>query len=175
MEQLQMTANETGRNAESTLPVQTFVWNIDPSLSPRDQITKLTADMLQATTCQVEMPVKHSFARGMYIREMFIKKGSLVVGKIHRQECINICASGDISILTETGFMRVVAPFQIVSPAGMQRVGYANEDTVWINIFRTDETDIEKLEIDLVLSDAEAIALIDPTGKYFKTMEKLCR
>lgn len=155
------------------IPAEVFVWNIDHSLPPRDQIAKIVSEMLQATGSHVNLPVVNSFAKGMYIRTMFIPKGALIAGKIHKQECINICAQGDISILTETGSMRVVAPFNIVSPAGTQKVGFAHEDTTWINVFLTDETDIDVLERELVLSDTEAINHIDPDRKYFKVMEKI--
>lgn len=138
------------------------------SLTMREKIASLAADLMACTELQVELPVRHIFAKGMYIREMFIPKGSIVVGKIHKQECINICSQGDIFITTESGQMRVIAPYTVVTPPGIQRVGYAYQDTVWANIFLTDETDIEKLEQELVLNDAEAVAFLDPEGKFFK-------
>lgn len=175
MAQIPDEVSETARLRQQLQPVQRFAWNIDPALPPREQIAKLIAGMLAAPACHVHFPVTHHFAKGMYIRTMFIAKGRLIAGKVHRQECINICAAGDISILTETGSMRVTAPFQIVSPAGMQRIGYAHEDTTWINIFLTDETDIATLERDLVFTDAEAIALIDPDYQYFTPLEAVCQ
>lgn len=145
------------------------------ALPKREQIASFIADLLAASDDHIEFDVKHSFAPGMYIREMFIPKGSVVVGKIHRGECVNVCPMGDIEIVTEAGDMHVVAPFTAVSAPGTQKIGFAREDTVWINIFRTDETDIEKLENELVYSDAEAFALLDPAGKYFKKKELACQ
>jgi hypothetical protein len=92
-----------------------------------------------------ELPVKHTFADGMYTREMFIPKGTIVIGKIHKQECMNFCVKGKIYVATETGSMLVEAPYSVASPAGLQRIGYAMEDTIWINVFRTDETDSETI------------------------------
>jgi len=145
------------------------------ALPKREQIASFIADLLAATDDHMEFDVKHSFAPGMYIREMFIPKGSVVVGRVHRDECVNICPMGDIDIVSEAGDVRVVAPFTAVSAPGTQKIGYAHEDTVWINVFRTDETDIEKLEKALVYSDAEAFALLDPAGKYFKVKELECQ
>jgi hypothetical protein len=144
------------------------------ALPKREQIASLIADLLASTEDHMELDVKHSFAPGMYIREMFIPKGTFIVGKVHRTECINICPMGDIEIVTEAGDMRVTAPFNAVSAAGTQKIGFAREDTIWINVFRTEETDIETLERELAYSDAEAYALLDPEGKYLKIKELEC-
>ncbi len=93
-----------------------------------------------------EHQTKHTFLDGVYMRELFIPKGTLLIGKVHRLGCMNIVAKGDISILTENGSARVKAGHTAVSLAGTQKVGYAHEDTVFINVFRTDETRIEAVE-----------------------------
>lgn len=109
---------------------------------------------------EADFPLTHTFAKGIYSREMFIPKGSLIVGKIHKKECLNIVSKGDIYIVTETGSMRVTAPYSVVSPAGLRRVGYALEDTVWTNVFSTDETDLEKLEDELIWPSYEVMEAI---------------
>ena len=123
----------------------------------RGRIKALTDELLALPGEHIELPVVHEFAKGMYLRKLFIKKGSLLIGKIHRKECFNIVAKGDISVLTESGSMRVREGFSIVSPAGIQKVGYAHEDTVFINVFLTDETDIEKLEAEIACESYEAL------------------
>ena len=55
-------------------------------------------------------PLKHSFAEGVYIRELFIPKGYFCVGKLHRHSYINCFLKGDMTILTEDGIKRVKAP-----------------------------------------------------------------
>lgn len=120
----------------------------------RKRIQQLTADLLAlAPNEKREFEVKHTFLNGMYMRELFIPKGSLLVGKIHKLDCLNIVSKGDISILTETGSARVSAGYSVVSPAGIQKVGYAHEDTVFVNVFRADETDVEKIEDVVAFSD----------------------
>lgn len=109
---------------------------------------------------ETDFPLTHSFSKGLYAREMFIPKGSLIVGKIHKKECLNIVSKGDIYVVTETGSMRVTAPYSVVSPAGLRRVGYALEDTVWTNVFSTNETDLEKLEEELIWPSYEAMEVI---------------
>lgn len=112
-------------------------------------IARLADKLIGIPAAHREMQVEHQFADGMYIRRMFIPKGTILVGKVHRKECINVVETGDIAILTETAAKRVRAGFTLLSPAGIQKVGYANADTIFTNIFRTDETNIAALEIEI--------------------------
>jgi len=120
----------------------------DPAIV-RKQIMDLKDKMLALEHGQEEMPVEHFLMNGFYTRKLFIKKGTLLVGKIHKKACINIVASGDISVMTESGSKRVQAGYVQETPAWIQKVGYAHEDTVFINVFQTDETDIEKIEAEI--------------------------
>lgn len=124
-----------------------------PDKSPvaiRAQIRAWTQGLLALPPSeQREFEVNHTLIDGVYTRTLFIPKGSMLVGKIHLKECVNIVAKGDISVLTETGMGRFQAGHVAVSKPGIQKVGYAHEDTVFINVFRTDETDIEKIEAEI--------------------------
>lgn len=128
----------------------------DP-LVVRAKITQLKDELMAFPGEHLELPVEHIFAAGMYTRKLFIKKGTFLIGKIHRKECVNIVAQGDISVLTESGSMRVKAGYTVVSPAGIQKVGYAHEDTIFINVFLTNETDIEKIENEVACESYEAL------------------
>lgn len=108
---------------------------------------------------QREFDVRHTFLDGIYMRELFIPKGSLLVGKVHRLHCLNVVSKGDISVVTESGSARVKAGYSVASPAGLQKLGYAHEDTVFVNVFRTDETDPEKIEDVIAFSDFVAAGL----------------
>lgn len=121
----------------------------------REQIERLEAAMRELPP--VEIPPRHYFADGLYAREITIPAGTLVTGKIHRTEHLNIVSKGDITVWTEDGMKRVRAPFALVSRPGTKRVGYAHEDTVWTTIHATRETDLEALERELI----EPAALIE--------------
>jgi len=130
------------------------VFNV-PDKSPaaiRAQIRNLTKGLL-ASPDQRDFDVEHTLIDGVYTRTLFIPKGSLLIGKIHLKECVNIVAKGDISVLTETGSGRFKAGHVAVSQPGIQKVGFAHEDTVFINVFRTDETDIEKIEAQVATTE----------------------
>lgn len=120
---------------------------------------------------QLELPVEHHFAPGIYMRSLFIPAGTCLTGKIHRHAHLNIIAQGDISVLTESGVMRFQAPRVLLSSVGIKRVGYAHTDTTWITCHTnpTDESDIEKLEAMYVTNDYAQLE----RGEV-KILEKLC-
>lgn len=104
------------------------------------------AEAVMKTLPQVEMPVTHHFAEGVYGRELFIPKDTILTGKIHKFSQLNILSKGEISVLTEEGVKRVKAPFHIVSPPGTKRIAYAHEDCVWTTVHGTHEQDLDKIE-----------------------------
>lgn len=107
---------------------------------------------------QVDLPVEHHFAPGIYMRRMFIPAGVCLTGKIHKHEHLNIC-TGDISIVTESGTKRLTGQHILLSSVGVKRVGFAHADTTWItcHLNPTDETDVEKLEAMYVTDTFEAL------------------
>lgn len=126
-----------------------------PDKSPkaiRAQIRNLKNQMLATGKNEAEQP-EHTLIDGVYTRTLRIPKGQVLIGKIHKKECVNIVAKGDISILTEHGSGRVKAGHVAVSGPGIQKIGYAHEDTIFINVFRTDETDISKIEQEIASED----------------------
>lgn len=133
-----------------------------PSVPTRAQIDRLEEELLKHP--QVEIPPRHYFAAGLYAREITIPAGTMLTGKIHRTEHLNIISKGDITVWTEDGMKRLQAPFCLVSRPGTKRVGYAHTDTVWTTIHATTETDLEALEHELI----EPAALL--TGEELKCL-----
>lgn len=95
---------------------------------------------------QLDLPVQHHFSPGVYARELSIPKGTVLTGKIHKYAQLNILAKGELTVLLDDGPKRVKAPFIVVSPAGTKRIAYAHEDSIWITVHGTRETDLEKIE-----------------------------
>lgn len=122
----------------------------------RKAIAKRKEEMLVSPN-RIDLPFTESLENGLYTRTLFIPKGCELVGKIHRKPCVNIVAKGDITIMTETGLLRVRAGYSVTSPAGIQKIGYAHEDTIFINVFRTDQTDITAIEAELTCENFEAL------------------
>ncbi len=100
---------------------------------------------------QVDCPLKHFFAPGVYIREIFMPAGSIVIGKIHKTEHFNIILQGKVSIIHDDYRHEILqGPLTFVSKAGVQKVLYIHEDTTWSCVHLTDERDLEKLEAQLI-------------------------
>lgn len=123
---------------------------------------------------QMEIPLKHHFSRGVYAREIFIPKGTMIVGKIHKHLNMNILSQGDVSVLSIDGMKRIKASSTFVASPGAKRVIYAHEDSVWTTIHGTDETDLEKLEDEFIAKTYEDVPKVN--GKEpANTLEVSCR
>tara|TARA_R100000951_G_scaffold107226_1_gene102433 strand:- start:381 stop:830 length:450 start_codon:yes stop_codon:yes gene_type:complete len=91
--------------------------------------------LMDPTTEGADLPIKHSFAPGIYAREMTIPEGTLLLGKIHKHRHHNFLMKGSIIVLTESkGVELLQAPLMIVSEPGTQRIGYAVTDTIWTTV-----------------------------------------
>jgi hypothetical protein len=121
---------------------------------------------------QAECPLEHLFAHGVYARQMTIPKGVMLTGAIHKTTHLNVVLKGDISVATETGARRIQAPAIFVSPPGTKRAGYAHEETVWVSIHGTHETDIQALEEQLVTNDYSAFLALTAAQPELLEVEK---
>ena len=98
---------------------------------------------------QVECPIRHFFAPGLYAREMTIPKGVTAVGAGHKTKHLTTISKGRILMMTDDGVMEITAPYTAISQAGIKRAAYALEDTVMTCYHPTDETDLDKLAVQL--------------------------
>jgi hypothetical protein len=135
----------------------------------REGVMQIEKEMLEYE--QVEMPVKHHFSKDLYARELFIPAGTILVGKIHKHESLNILSQGDISLLTEEGVTRVQAPYTVVSKPGIKRIGYAHTDCVWITAHATKETEIDKIEDEVIAKTYDDVPLL--TDQEIKQIEQI--
>lgn len=105
-----------------------------------------------------QLPLKHSFAKGIYVREIFIPKGTFIVSKIHKESHPVFLMKGKILVASESGGVEhLEAPLSMISKAGTKRIGYAVEDTVWITVHATTETDLEKIECEVIAKTYDEI------------------
>jgi len=106
---------------------------------------------------QVECPVKHHFADGQYIRETTMQAGTFAIGKKHRFSTVNIILKGKLSVYNgeNSPILHIEAPAIWVSDAGVQKMAYFHEDTVWLNAHPTDSTDLEEIEDKFIICDEQ--------------------
>lgn len=117
------------------------------------ELDTVEAGMLELP--QVECPLHHHFGPGVYAREATFPAGSFIVGHKHKFAMMNVFLKGRMSVLDGNGEVQeLVAPMIFTSPPG-RKVAYVHEDSVWMNIMATEETDVETIE-DIFVEKSDA-------------------
>lgn len=119
---------------------------------------------------QVECPVRHHFAPGMYAREITIPAGTVLVGAVHKTENLAVLSQGRLLLATQAGPVEIRAPHILTVKPGDKNSATAMEDSVWTNFFPTHETDPEKL-VEL-LTESRASELLGGTENKQLTANK---
>ena len=120
---------------------------------------------------QVDVPVQHHFAPGVYMRQMDAAAGTLVVSKMHRTEHMNILLKGSLTVATENGIELLKAPCVLKSMPGTKRIGYFHEDSSWITVHPTFDTDLEKIEQQVIVPDDEIDQFLASLPNRLKEIE----
>jgi hypothetical protein len=94
---------------------------------------------------QAEMPVENFFTPGLYIRQIFMPKGTLVTSLIHKTEHPFVVSQGIVSVFNEGAIDLIKAPHHGITYPGTRRILYIHEDCVWTTYHVTTETDPEKI------------------------------
>jgi len=129
----------------STLALRSKIDRLEDAMNSREDVVGAEA-----------FELKHHFTdNGMYAREIILPAGSLVVGKIKKEEHISVISAGFVTEVTEEGTQHIKAPYTMVSRAGTKRVVLAHETTVWTTIHFSKETDIDKMVDDIAVDSRE--------------------
>ena len=99
---------------------------------------------------QVDCPVQHFFGPSIYIREVVMPAGTVVVGKYHKHDHLCNMVQGRMIVVGEDGEQREVAAPAVFMAKKGRKTAYILETVRFQNIYSTDETDVEKLEHMLV-------------------------
>ena len=133
-------------------------------LSKREEIQKLQELLIsEADGVNIEgdgktilhsdnFPLKHTFADGIYIRQMDMKTGSAVIGAIHYHLHAWFLLAGRLVVATEDLIEEYVSPCYVLATPGSKRVIYAVEDSIFVNVHKNPNNikDIEELEKEIV-------------------------
>lgn len=118
------------------------------------------AEALMLQQPQASCPVTHHFGPGVYMREVRIPAGTLAIGHHQNFEHMNVMLKGRVTVLDDNGMAtELVAPLTYVGKPG-RKIGFIHEDVVWLNIYSTTETDVEKLEATLITKSQSWIEAI---------------
>lgn len=96
--------------------------------------------------------VTHRFAPGVYVRQFDLPEDSLVVGKIHKHEHLNVLVRGVVQVASEFHVETFAAPRVWKSEAGIKRAVFTLEDAQWLTIHPnpTDTEDLDELEREVI-------------------------
>lgn len=119
-------------------------------------LEKIESGELESAEC----PVTHRFTNGIYLREIFMPKGTRIIGKIHATEHFNVLLTGKVTVITAEGSEYIEAPYTFISKAGVQKVVVIHEDCQWQTLHVTDKTDLEEIEKEVIVEDYDQL-LID--------------
>lgn len=116
---------------------------------------KLAQNLIGAMP-QIQLDLKHYFSDGVYVREVQIPAGCRLVGKTHNTRHLNILLSGTMTIWSVHGKMTITGPKIFESLAGEKKVGLAHTDCRFLNIHPTKETDVRKIEGEVIRPEEQS-------------------
>lgn len=133
---------------------------------PTREETERLQEYLATLPQSDELVLKEYFADGMYCRELFRPKDTLIVGKVHKKEHFYMVIQGHINVFTENGVLEMKAPYILVSKPGTKRITYSLEDSVAITVHRVSSDNIEEIEKEIVEEDTKALYDFQNKLKY---------
>lgn len=106
--------------------------------SKNERIDELEAALLDNFET-VDCPLKHRFVPGMYIREIFMPKNSIITSLIHNTTHPFFILQGKVSVFSENDGVQVLeAPYVGITTPNTRRVLRIHEDCVWVTCHVTD-------------------------------------
>ena len=93
-----------------------------------------------------ECPLIHRFTPGLYIREIFMPKDTILTSLLHLTTHPFFVLQGDVSVYYHgVPAQRYKAPYTGITEAGTRRMLYTHEDTIWTTCHVTDLTDPDEI------------------------------
>jgi hypothetical protein len=93
------------------------------------QIDEIEAEM--AKYPQVVCPLKHTFTKGMYAREIFMPAGSWIISETHLTQHQYVISKGSVSVWIDEVEYLLQAPYSGITEANTRRMLFVIEDCVW--------------------------------------------
>jgi hypothetical protein len=109
----------------------------------------------------VDCPLVHRFTNGMYIRQIFMPKGSLVTSKIHNTEHPFTVSLGAAAVSIDgNDWEHIVSPYTGITQPGTRRILYILEDCIWttyhpVERMKSEFNNLEGEELDALITSLE--------------------
>ena len=156
------------QNAPSKVQFRQDILTVQDGLQQMIAEGAVESTLEDCTLTHYFTPKDEKYGCCTYAREMFIPKGTLIIGKIHRHQHLNFISKGRVRVVTEFGTKYLEAPCTFVSEVGLKRAVYAEEDTLWTTVHLTEfesEAELDKIEQEVISPSYDEMGLIDSTEK----------
>ena len=100
-----------------------------------------------------ECPVTQRFTSCIYLRYIFMLKGTRIKGKLHSIQPFKFILVCTCTFITAEGVEEMKAPHTFISKAGVKKVVVAHVDCQWQTLHVTDSTDLEEIEKVVICKD----------------------
>jgi hypothetical protein len=120
-----------------------------------EQLAKFASVLAQAP--QIDCPLEHFFAPGMYVRKLTIQADAYVLGKKHRHQHPTMLTKGEATINTDAGMVRITAPHIWISQEGAQRCEF-----VTVHLNPDDTQDLDAIEAEHIVPQTLAELTNEP-------------
>ena len=88
------------------------------------------------------------------MREAFLPAGTYIMGHAHKHESMNIMLKGKMAVIVDGDAKVVEGPYIFTAQPG-RKLAYIIEDTIFLNAYATNETDVDALE-EMVVEKSDA-------------------
>ena len=103
---------------------------LPPGIAADVQLDKIQFQLSQLP--QLDMPLTHRFTPGLYIREIFMPAGAVVISRVHKFEHPFVVSKGRCAVWCDNdGWMFIKAPFTGITKPGTRRLLFIAQDTIW--------------------------------------------
>jgi len=129
-----------------------------PVVTMRQKVDRLESALMDLP--QVDCPVRHYFAPGIYAREMTIPAGTVVTGAVHKTDNLIVVSMGRLQIVTPDGTREVSAGDTILCKAGMKNAVCALEDSRWTNFLANPDNETDTGKLTEIFTESKASELL---------------
>jgi hypothetical protein len=103
---------------------------------------------LNMQDASLDLPLKHYFSDGMYIREIFIPEGVALTSRVHLTNHPYVLSMGVLEVFTPGERKILASPFTGINEIGTRRMGFAITDCIFTTFHVNPDNcrDIDELE-----------------------------
>lgn len=109
-----------------------------------EKLNQLERELLSLP--QIICPLKHTFTKGLYSREIFMPKGTYIISETHVTQHQFAILQGSVSVWIEDVEYLLTAPFSGITEPNTRRQLYVWEDCIWATYHPTEIQPIDGTE-----------------------------